>query len=203
MLSGASAGPRIQKVHVGWKSLVLTELAERALPIPEGVQLTVEGRRIKATGPKGTLEEDFAHLPVQFDLKDQTLRIFAPWARKREVALVGTALAHVRNMIRGVTSGYTYKLKIVYAHFPVTVKVIEKEKKLTIDNFTGEKTSRVIRIVGNAKVKVVGDELHVQGNSIGDVSQTASNIQDGTRIPDKDQRVFLDGIYIFEKKEGM
>jgi large subunit ribosomal protein L6 len=203
MLSGASAGPRIQKVHVGWESLVLTELAERALPIPEGVQLTVEGRRIKATGPKGTLEEDFAHLPVQFDLKDQTLRIFAPWARKREVALVGTALAHVRNMIRGVTSGYTYKLKIVYAHFPVTVKVIEKEKKLTIDNFTGEKTSRVIRIVGNAKVKVVGDELHVQGNSIGDVSQTAANIQDGTRIPDKDQRVFLDGIYIFEKKEGM
>jgi len=42
-----------------------------------------------------------------------------------------------------------------------------------------------------------------QGNSIGDVSQTAANIQDGTRIPDKDQRVFLDGIYIFEKKEGM
>ena len=179
------------------------ELTERNLPIPEGVQLNVEGRRIKATGPKGTLEEDFAHLPVQFALKDQTLRIYAPWARKREVALVGTALAHVRNMIRGVTSGYTYKLKIVYAHFPVTVKVNEKEKKLTIDNFTGEKTARVAKIVGNAKVKVVGDEIHVQGNSIGDVSQTAANIQDGTRIPDKDQRVFLDGIYVFEKKEGM
>jgi len=179
------------------------ELAERNLPIPEGVQLTIEGRRIKTTGPKGTLEEDFAHLPVQFALKDQTLRIYAPWARKREVALVGTALAHVRNMIRGVTSGYTYKLKIVYAHFPVTVKVNDKEKKLTIDNFTGEKTPRVAKIIGNAKVKVASDEIHVQGNSLSDVSQTAANIQDATRIPDKDQRVFLDGIYVFEKKEGM
>jgi len=179
------------------------ELAERNLPIPEGVQLTIEGRRIKTTGPKGTLEEDFAHLPVQFALKDQTLRIYAPWARKREVALVGTALAHVRNMIRGVTSGYTYKLKIVYAHFPVTVKVNDKEKKLTIDNFTGEKTPRVAKIIGNAKVKVASDEIHVQGNNLSDVSQTAANIQDATRIPDKDQRVFLDGIYVFEKKEGM
>ena len=179
------------------------ELAERNLPIPEGVQLSIDGRRIKTTGPKGTLEEDFAHLPVQFALKDQTLRIYAPWARKREVALVGTALAHVRNMIRGVTSGYTYKLKIVYAHFPVTVKVNDKEKKLTIDNFTGEKTPRVAKIIGNAKVKVASDEIHVQGNNLSDVSQTAANIQDATRIPDKDQRVFLDGIYVFEKKEGM
>jgi large subunit ribosomal protein L6 len=203
MFSGASAEPRIQEVHVGRGSMGRVELAERNLPIPEGVQLSIEGRRIKTTGPKGTLEEDFAHLPVQFALKDQTLRIYAPWARKREVALVGTALAHVRNMIRGVTSGYTYKLKIVYAHFPVTVKVNDKEKKLTIDNFTGEKTPRIAKIVGNAKVKVASDEIHVQGNNLSDVSQTAANIQDATRIPDKDQRVFLDGIYVFEKKEGM
>ena len=59
------------------------------------------------------------------------------------------------------------------------------------------------RIVGAAKVKIAGDEIHVQGTSLGDVSQTAANIQDATRIRDKDQRVFLDGIYIFEKKEGM
>jgi large subunit ribosomal protein L6 len=81
--------------------------------------------------------------------------------------------------------------------------VNEKEKKLTIDNFTGEKTARVVRIVGSAKVKLTSDEIHVQGISLNDVSQTAANIQYATRIPDKDQRVFLDGIYIYEKKEGM
>jgi large subunit ribosomal protein L6 len=167
------------------------------------VELNIDGRKIKATGPKGTLEEDFSHLPVHFALEDKSLRVYSTWARKREVALVGTALAHVRNMIRGVTSGYTYKLKLVYAHFPITVKVNEKEKKLTIDNFTGEKTPRTAKIIGSAKVKIAGDEIHVQGSRLSDVSQTAANIQDSTRIRDKDQRVFLDGIYIFEKSEGM
>jgi large subunit ribosomal protein L6 len=106
-------------------------------------------------------------------------------------------------MVRGVTSGYTYKLKLVYAHFPITVKVQDKDRRLLIENFTGEKTPRIITIVGTAKVKVVSDELHVQGTSLKDVSQTAANIQTGTKIKEKDQRVFLDGIYIFEKSQGM
>ena len=183
--------------------MVLVELAQETMPIPEGVQLAIDGRKIKATGPKGTLEEDFSHMPVHFALDGGSLRVYSEWARKREVALVGTALAHVRNMVRGVTKGYTYKLKIVYAHFPVTVKVQDKDRKLTIENFTGEKTPRTVRIVGSAKVKVVSDEVHVQGSRLQDVSQTAANIQNATKIKDKDQRVFLDGIYIFEKSEGM
>ncbi len=183
--------------------MVLVELAQQTMPVPEGVQLTIDGRKIKATGPKGTLEEDFSHMPVHFSLEGGSFSVYSSWARKREVALVGTALAHVRNMIRGVTSGYTYKLKLVYAHFPITVKVQDKEKRLLIENFTGEKTPRIIRIVGTAKVKVVSDELHVQGTSLKDVSQTAANIQTGTKIKEKDQRVFLDGIYIFEKSQGM
>jgi large subunit ribosomal protein L6 len=183
--------------------LVLVELAQETMPIPEGVQLAIDGRKIKATGPKGTLEEDFSHMPVHFELDGGSLRVYSQWARKREVALVGTALAHVQNMVRGVTKGFTYKLKIVYAHFPVTVKVHDKERRLTIENFTGEKTPRNVRIVGSAKVKVVSDEVHVQGNNLQDVSQTAANIQTSTRIKNKDQRVFLDGIYIYEKSEGM
>lgn len=182
--------------------MVLVGLAEKSFLIPKEVQLSIEGRKIKATGPKGTLEQDFSHLPVNFALDDGNLRVYATWARKREVALVGTALAHVRNMVRGVTSGFTYKLKIVYAHFPVTVKVNEKERRVAIENFTGEKTPRVVRIVGSASVKVVSDELHVQGTSLSDVSQTAANIQAATKIKDKDQRVFLDGIYVFEKSAG-
>ena len=181
--------------------MVLVELTERTMEIPEAVQLAVDGKRIKVTGPKGVLEENFSHLPVHFTVEKNTLRVYSRWARKREIALVGTALAHVRNMIRGVTNGYIYKLKIVYAHFPVTVKVHEKEKNLTIENFTGEKTPRVIRIVGAAKVKVAGEDIYVQGTNLTDVSQTAANIQTGTRIIDKDQRVFLDGIYIYEKAE--
>lgn len=182
--------------------MVLVELAQRTLSIPEGVQVGIEGRKVKVSGPKGTLEEDFSHLTVKFALQDASLQLYTPWARKREVALVGTALAHVRNMIRGVTTGFTYKLKIVYAHFPVTVKVQEKEKRVLIENFTGEKTPRTAKIIGSVKVKVVSDEIHVEGANIEEVGQTAANIQAATKIKDKDLRVFLDGIYIFEKAVG-
>jgi large subunit ribosomal protein L6 len=81
--------------------------------------------------------------------------------------------------------------------------VNEKEKKVMIENFTGEKTARVTKIIGDTKVKVSGEEILVQGTKLEDVSQTAANIEIGTKIKDKDQRVFLDGIYIYEKAEGM
>ena len=60
--------------------MVLVELAERTLEIPQGVQLTVDGRLVKATGPKGVLEENFSHLPVHFAIEGTTLRVYSPWA---------------------------------------------------------------------------------------------------------------------------
>jgi large subunit ribosomal protein L6 len=81
--------------------------------------------------------------------------------------------------------------------------VFDKERKLFIENFTGEKTPRIVRIVGDSKVRVSGDEIVIQGINLQDVTQSAANIEQATKIKDKDQRVFLDGIYIFEKKEGM
>ncbi len=78
-----------------------------------------------------------------------------------------------------------------------------KTRSISPENFTGEKTARVARIVGDAKVKASGDEVIIQGISLQDVSQTAANIEQSTKIKDKDQRVFLDGIYVFEQKEGM
>jgi large subunit ribosomal protein L6 len=102
-------------------------------------------------------------------------------------------------MIEGVSKGFAYKLKVVYAHFPVTIKVLEKERKVSIENFSGEKIPRFASIVGDVSVKASGDEIVVEGSRVEDVSQTASNIQEATTIKEKDQRVFLDGIYVYEK----
>jgi large subunit ribosomal protein L6 len=137
------------------------------------------------------------------EVEKEHVRITSSWPRKEDIAMVGTAAAKIRNMIKGVNVGFTFKMKVVHAHFPVTLKVIDKERKLLIENFTGEKTARVVRIVGDSKVKAAGDEIVIQGISLQDVSQTAANIEQSTKIKDKDQRVFLDGIYVFERKEGM
>ncbi len=182
--------------------MISAAVAERAVPIPEGVQVEVNGRFVSVKGPKGALAKNLGHMPVDILVKSGNVVVYSNWPRKKETSLVGTAAASIKNMIRGVTKGFVYKLKVVYAHFPVTVKVLEREKKILIENFTGEKTARFARIVGDVKVTASGDEIVVQGIDLEAVSQTAANIEEATKIKDKDQRVFLDGIYIYEKAEG-
>jgi large subunit ribosomal protein L6 len=180
-----------------------TELVERIVEIPEGVTVEISNRKIRASGPKGVLEEDLSHIRCTMEVEKGHVRIGSSWPRREDIAMAGTAAAKIRNMVKGVNVGFTFKMKVVHAHFPVTLKVIDKERKLLIENFTGEKTARVARIVGESKVKAAGDEVIIQGINLEDVSQTAANIEQSTKIKDKDQRVFLDGIYVFERKEGM
>ena len=144
---------------------------------------------------------DFSHAPINIQLDGKTVTVQASWPRKKEAALVGTVRSHIQNMIKGVTKGFTYKLKIVFSHFPITVKIIGKT--LTIENFTGERSPRKAKIMGDSKVTVKGDDIIVQGINLEDVSQTAANIQNATKIRNKDPRVFLDGIYVYEKQEGI
>jgi large subunit ribosomal protein L6 len=169
--------------------------------LPEGVEGMLDGRIVTIKGEKGELVRDFSHAPIKILLEGNTVTVQASWPRKKEAALVGTVRSHIQNMIKGVTEGFTYKLKIVFSHFPITVKV--QGKTLTIQNFTGERNPRKAKIMGDTKVKVKGDDIIVQGISLEDVSQTAANIQNATKIRNKDPRVFLDGIYVSEKHEGI
>ena len=175
------------------------ETLERTVSIPDQVSVQVEGRTVKVKGPLGSLQEDLSHLPVSINVNNNKVRLETTWPRKREIGMLGTAAAHVRNMLKGVTQGYRYELRTVYAHFPVTVKVDEKAKVLKIENFTGEKTPRYAKIVEGVKVDVKGEDISVEGIDLKSVSQTAANIHDSTKIKKKDLRVFLDGIYVSGK----
>jgi len=175
------------------------ETLQRTVSIPDRVSVQVEGRTVKVKGPLGSLQEDLSHLPVSIKVNDNKVQLETAWPRKREIGMLGTAAAHVRNMLKGVTQGYRYELRTVYAHFPVTVKVDEKAKVLKIENFTGEKTPRYAKIVEGVKVDIKGEDISVEGIDLKSVSQTAANIQDSTKIKKKDLRVFLDGIYVSGK----
>lgn len=173
----------------------------RSVEIPEGVEVKVNGRIVTVTGEKGTLTRDFSHAPVSILLEGNVVKVQANWPRKKEASLVGTVSSHIKNMITGVTKGFTYKLKIVFSHFPISVKV--REKTVAIENFTGERSPRVAKLMGEAKVVVKDEDVVVQGINIEDVSQTAANIERATKVKLKDPRVFLDGIYVYERHEGM
>jgi large subunit ribosomal protein L6 len=173
----------------------------RIIQVPEGVAINLEGKKVTVKGAKGTLERDFSFIPISINAEGNTVRVWAEWPRKKEAALVGTIHSHIQNMISGVQKGFTYKIKIVFSHFPISVKV--QGKTVLIENFTGERRARKAKIIGDVKVKVEAEDVVVQGLNLEDVSQTAANIEQGTKVKRKDPRIFLDGLYVFERNEGM
>jgi len=173
----------------------------RIISIPDGVVVNIEGHKITVRGSKETLNRDFTHAAVSIETDGKTVRIYAKWPRKKEASLVGTIESHIKNMITGVTKGFTYKMKIVFSHFPITVKV--QDKAVFVENFTGERRARKAKILGDVKVKLEPEDIIIQGANLEDVSQTAANIERMTRVTNKDPRVFLDGLYVYERNEGM
>jgi len=175
--------------------------AVKNIDVPDGVEVSIRGRQVSVKGEKGALTRDFSEAPISLQHEGKIVTVQANWPRKKESALVGTVAAIIQNMITGVRRGYTYKLKIVFSHFPISVKV--KENVVSIENFTGERSPRLTRVIGDVKVSVKEDDVIVQGVNLEDVSQTAANIEQATKVKSKDPRVFLDGIFVYEKKEGM
>ena len=174
----------------------------RTIQVPDGVEVTIEQRKVTVKGAKGTLTRDFSYVPISLEARDDnTVRIWAEWPRKKEASLVGTINSHIQNMIIGVEKGFIYKLKIVFSHFPISVKV--QDKVVLIENFTGERQARKAKIIGDVKIRVESEDVTVEGINLEDVSQTAANIEQATKVKKKDPRVFLDGLYVYERKEGI
>ncbi len=176
------------------------QIEVKTVRIPEGVTVNLEGKTVEVTGEKGRLIRDFSHAPVSILLENGEIVVSALWARRKVSALVGTVCSHIGNMVKGVTAGFTYRLKVVFSHFPISVKV--QQDGIVIENFIGERSPRIAKIVGETKVSVKDDDIIVQGLNIEEVSQTAANIEQATKVKERDPRKFLDGIYVYEKLEG-
>ena len=179
------------------------ERLREEVALPEGVSVTEKGRMLTFTGPLGKAHKSFRAIPVGIEIVPDRAAVVlrAAGPRKRDYAILHTARSIIRNMCEGLVEGYTVKMKVVFAHFPITVRV--DGRRVLIENFRGERAPRSARIVGGAKVVPKGDDVVISGTVLTDVTQTAANIQLGTKVKNKDPRVFLDGIYVYEKKKGM
>ncbi len=183
---------------------MLTSIEERFVEIPEGVEVEIDGNdvagyRVKVKGPLGENERVLKFRGVFIEKLDSKVRVYTNNKRKKLKAMVGTFATHIENLVRGVKEGFEYKLKIVYSHFPMKVRVEGNE--VVIENFLGEKHPRRAKIVGRAKVTVSGNEITVSGIDIEECGQTAANIEQATKIKRLDVRVFQDGIYIVKKPD--
>ncbi len=172
-------------------------MIQEEIGIPEGVEVKVEGSRVEVSGPRGKVVRSFNLRDLELKVEEGRIKLSSPSTKRKVRAMAGTVKAHLRNAFKGVTQGFVYRLKIVYSHFPITVKV--EGDRVTIHNLLGEKVPRVARIVGGAQVEVAGDEIVVRGVDKEEVGQTALNIEQATRVRGRDPRVFQDGCYLFER----
>ena len=174
---------------------------QEILEIPEGINVTMKKHMIQFQGPLGKTFKSFRKIPVNIEINDGKLTLKAQGKRKRDYSILHTARSLIKNIFEGLIEGYTIKMKVVYAHFPITVKV--KEKTILIENFQGERAPRMTTIVGNTKIVPKGEDVILTGEVWTDITQTAANIELKTKVKNKDHRVFLDGIYVYEKKKGI
>ncbi|GME75217.1 unnamed protein product [[Candida] boidinii] len=176
-----------------------------SLVIPEGVTLNIKARIVKVVGPRGELSKNLRHIDVTFKkINERLVKITVHNGDRKHVAALRTVKSLIANMIKGVTLGFKYKMRFVYAHFPINVNVIEKEgeKYVEIRNFLGDKKVRNVKIFPGVTASLSAaqkDELIVEGNSLENVSQTCADVQQICRVRNKDIRKFLDGIYVSEK----
>ena len=86
--------------------------------IPDGVSMNKDQNLITANGSNGKVQKDFTKIPalIEVDKEKITIRWYQG-NRKSDFALVNTVYSLITNMIKGSTIGFTYKLKIVFAHF--------------------------------------------------------------------------------------
>ncbi|CAD6567294.1 MAG: hypothetical protein TREMPRED_003495 [Tremellales sp. Tagirdzhanova-0007] len=179
--------------------------ANESLLVPDGVTVGINARTVSVEGPRGKLVKNVGHIQMDIQLvktpKD-TKVVFTVWhGARKHVACLRTVKSMVENMIVGVTKGFLYKMRLVYAHFPINAIPSEDGSSVQIRNFLGEKIVRDCKMLEGTKISIsdVKDEIILQGNDIEKVSQSAASITDKTRVKNKDIRKFLDGVYVSER----
>ncbi|KAE8354463.1 ribosomal protein L6, alpha-beta domain-containing protein [Aspergillus coremiiformis] len=181
--------------------------SEERLPIPENVKVHIRSRVVTVEGPRGKLVKDLSHIAVTFGRPEKdVISIEMHHGARKGIATLRTVRTIINNLIIGVTKGFKYKMRYVYAHFPINVN-IEKNSEtgvydVEIRNFLGEKYVRRVTAQPGVEVAIsanVKDELLLSGNSLEGVSQSAADIQQICRVRNKDIRKFLDGLYVSER----
>ncbi|CAB0042956.1 unnamed protein product [Trichogramma brassicae] len=175
----------------------------QTVKIPQGLTVSVKSRMVTVKGPRGVLKRCFKHLALDIRMVNpRVLRVEKWFGTKKELAAVRTVCSHIENMLKGVTKGYQYQMRSVYAHFPINCVCTNDGSTIEIRNFLGEKFIRRVEMAPGVVVtnsKAQKDELILEGNSLEDVSRSAALIQQSTSVKNKDIRKFLDGLYVSEK----
>merc|ERR1711924_473573 len=116
--------------------------AKSSITIPDGVTVEVKSRFVKVTGPRGVLSKSFKHMSSDiFKTDDKTIKVEKWFGQAKELSAIKTTCSHIQNMIIGVTKGFKYRMKMVYAHFPTNVQITDGGSSVTLSTSLARRSS--------------------------------------------------------------
>lgn len=164
------------------------------IQLPEGFEAEYDEGVLTVKSDGSEVSKKLEHALVSVEVDDGEV-VFEPLNSKRNVtSIAGTFRSHVENMIEGLREEHVYKMKGVYAHFPMTIK--QQGDEIHIQNFMGERADRVVEVMDGVDVQINGDDLELRGVDKDAVAQTAARIEQICYKGDRDPRTFQDGVYI-------
>jgi large subunit ribosomal protein L6 len=170
---------------------------ELTTELPEGFTAEYEDGTITVEAEGQEVSRKLEHAMIDVEVADGEIVFSTDRTQKDIKSIVKTFQSHVNNMIEGIQDEHVYKMKGVYAHFPMTVK--KENNKVVIENFMGERKPREIEIMDGVEVSIDGEDLELRGPDKEAVGQTAGRIEQACKKGNRDPRTFQDGVYITSK----
>jgi large subunit ribosomal protein L6 len=90
----------------------MSRIGKKPVPIPKGVNVTLDGSKITVKGPKGELSRSLPGAML-VSMKDNEVVVERPSEENEHKALHGLTRTLVANMIEGVTTGFSKQLEII------------------------------------------------------------------------------------------
>jgi len=94
---------------------------QETVTIPDGVTAQADGALLTVKGEKGETTREVGSKRMRVEVKDEKVVFTTADATRNQKRILRTGKAHVKNMLRGVAEGHTYKLKVCSGHFPMSV----------------------------------------------------------------------------------
>lgn len=89
----------------------MSRIGKKPVPVPPGVEVSINGNTVRVKGPKGELTRDL-HPDMKVQVADGKVEVTRPSDEKAHRALHGLTRTLVSNMVEGVTKGFTKELEI-------------------------------------------------------------------------------------------
>jgi large subunit ribosomal protein L6 len=149
----------------------MSRIGKLPIPVPAGVDVTIDGQQISVKGPKGTLAHTVAE-PITVEREDGVLQVKRPDDERRNRALHGLTRSLVNNLVVGVTEGYEKKLEIHGVGYRVQLKGSDLEFSLGFSHPVKVTPPEGITFVVEAPTR-----FSVQGIDKQRVGEVAANIR--------------------------